>query len=69
MDLEYTLGRMAECMKDSTKTIRNTGMVSIHGLISKSMLVGGLMESNMVLEYLFQKMERRSMVFGNKVRN
>ena len=47
MDLGFTLGKMVECMKDFIRKIRNTVMEFIHGLILKSMLVGGIMANSM----------------------
>ena len=46
--LDYTLGKMAECMKASIKRIRNMDMVFTHGLIRKNMQDGGIKASNMV---------------------
>ena len=66
MALEFTLGRMAGCMKDFIRKTKSMVMAFTLGQISKSMLAGGTMESNMELEFLFQKKERRSMEFGKK---
>ncbi len=55
MTLEFTLGKMVECMKVFTKRTRNTDMVFILGLIQRNMLDGGMVENNMASVSLFLK--------------
>jgi hypothetical protein len=57
---ECTSGKMVECMKDSTRMIRNTATVYIHGQIKRNMQGGGAMVNSMVSGYLFPKMVKRS---------
>jgi hypothetical protein len=64
-----TLGKMVECMKDSTKKTKNTVMGYIPGLIRRSMLVGGVMASSMVLVSSYQKRAGRSLDSGKMARS
>lgn len=60
MNLVFILGKMVECMKDSIKKIKNMDMAFIHGLIRRSMPVGGVEANNTVLEFLSQKKGKES---------
>lgn len=65
---ESTLGRMAESTKESTKTIRSTVSVHIHGPTEKHTKVCGPMENSM--ERLDSPTPRvgQSWVFGKTVK-
>jgi hypothetical protein len=69
INLVFILGRMDACMKASIKMIKNMDMVFTHGQTQKDMQVGGVMENNTDLEFLYQRMERRSWGFGKTVQN
>ena len=48
MLLAFTLGKMVECMKASTKKTKSMDMASTLGQTKRSMLDGGAMASSMV---------------------
>lgn len=47
MVMEFTLGKMEDSMRDSTRTTKSMGMGSIPGLIRRNMQDGGMMGSSM----------------------
>lgn len=67
--LDYILGRTVECMRAIIKKIKNMVMVSISGLILSNTQVGGIMASNMVWVFSFQKTARRNMVYGKTAKS
>ena len=56
----FTLGKMAECTKASTRKTKSMDMAFTHGQTRRSMLAGGVTVSSMELEFLFQKKAERS---------
>jgi hypothetical protein len=60
MLLVFTLGKMAECMKASTRKTKSMDMAFTHGQTRRSMLAGGVTGSSMELEFLYQKKSERS---------
>jgi hypothetical protein len=54
---EFTLGLMAEDMKEITKWIRNTDMENISGQMVVNMKATGSTESNMDKVIIFLRME------------
>jgi hypothetical protein len=60
MLLVFTLGKMAECTKASTRKTKSMDMVFTHGQTRRSMLAGGATVNSMALEFLYQKKAERS---------
>lgn len=48
MDTEFTLGKMAECMKVTISMIRKLDLVSTHGQMAGSTMACGKMENRTV---------------------
>lgn len=57
---EYILGKMEECMKDSTKKIKSMDLEYILGQIKNDTQAGGLMESSMASEFSFLVREKEN---------
>ncbi len=64
MNLEYILGKMEECTKDSTRKIKSMDLESTLGQIRNAMQVGGPMENSMVSEFSYLVMEKENWEFG-----
>ena len=69
MNSDYTLGKMDVCTKDFTRMTRNMVTAFTPGLTLRNTQDGGIMESNMALEYSSQKKEKRNLVFGKMALN
>jgi hypothetical protein len=72
MTSAFIPGKMAECMKDSTKRTKSTGLAFIHGLTIKSdflIQAGGTRASSTASVFLSLKQEaKRSLEYGKKAR-
>ena len=63
---EFTLGKMAENMKENTKTIRNKATECIHGQTDACIKVIGGVVNNMALETIQFRDKQSSLDFGKK---
>ena len=64
MSLASIPGKMAVCMKASTRKIRSTASASIPGLIRSAMQAGGVMANSMDSESSRLKRAENDWVFG-----
>ena len=55
----FTLGMMAECIKEIIFMIRKMDMAFIHGKMVASMMAIGRMENNMVPEFIIILLAKR----------
>lgn len=67
MNLEYILGKMEECTKDSTRRIKSMDLESTHGQIRSDMQAGGRTANSTVLEFSYLAMENENWEFGKTV--
>ena len=65
----FTLGKMAECTKASTRRTKSMDLAFTHGQTRRSMLVGGVTASSMGLESLYQKKAERSWACGKMAKS
>ena len=66
MGREYTLGKTAENMKETTKMTKNMGLAHIIGVMEEGMLDNGKKASSMEKECTYQQMVPKEKDFGTK---
>ena len=68
MEMEFTLGKMADVTKANMNKIRNMGMECMCGLMAVGMRAIGLMANNMGKASTFYRMVLSKLVYGNMAR-